>query len=73
MFFRSRCPFLISSISIIRSRGESKEAQAAYWATHSQKLQKGDENEDLTLGRLDELAKKESQRGGAAEGAGRYA
>jgi hypothetical protein len=47
------------------SRGTSQAAQAAYWSGHRQQRHHADDAGDLTLGRLDELAQKESLRGGS--------
>jgi hypothetical protein len=54
--------------SIFYSRGISQAAQAAYWSGHRQQRLQGDDADDLTLGRLDELAQKESLRGGLGGG-----
>ena len=51
------------------SRGNSQAAQAAYWSGHRQLRQQADDADDLTLGRLDELAQKESLRGGGLQNA----
>ncbi|KAG7667660.1 hypothetical protein KSW81_005586 [Nannochloris sp. 'desiccata'] len=48
----------------LKSRGISQAAQAAYWSGHRQQRLQADDADDLTLGRLDELAQKESLRGG---------
>jgi hypothetical protein len=68
-FFRS------STFLSTYSRGNSQAAQAAYWSGHRQQLLHADDADDLTLGRLDELAQKERLRdgvtGGGASGSAR--
>lgn len=57
-------PLFFILLFIFYSRGVSQAAQAAYWSGHRQQRLQADDADDLTLGRLDELAQKESLRGG---------